>query len=333
MALKAGVVGLRMGRAHVEGYRAHPETEVVVVCDTDGARAAEVAAEFGVPRHTTDYREALGAGIDLVSIASPDAAHPEQCVAALEQGKHVLCEKPLALTFEGLEAIVRAADAADAKFMVGQVCRHAPGFALTRRLVEDGLIGRLFFVESEYAHNYERVRGVNDWRVDPLRHPFVGGACHAVDLLRWIAGDVEECHAYANHFNLPDWPVDDTMIASFRFRSGAIGKVFCSIGCRRPYTMRSCFYGDQGTIISDNTSDAIQVYSTRYGGDPGRFVSMPVNVASHNVSSEIAEFVDAIVHDRHVPTDAREGARTIATCLAAVESAAAGAAVKVRDVF
>ena len=332
MTLKAGVIGLRMGNAHVKGYVDNPHTEVAVVCDTDAAQAERVAAEHGVSKFTTDYRELLAEGLDVVSVASPDQLHQEHCVAALDAGAHVMCEKPLALTLDECEAVVKAADASGLKFMVGQVCRFAPGFALAKKLVDDGIIGRLFLVESEYAHNYDHARGIGDWRVDPLRHPFVGGACHAVDLVRWIAGNVTECHGYANHQCLTDWPVDDCLTANLRFESGVIGHVMCSIGCRRPYTMRSCFYGNQGTIICDNTSETIQVYSTKYPTKLA-FSNMPVELASHNVSSEINELIDCIVNDKPVVTDAREGARTIATCRAAVESSETGMPVKVRNEF
>ncbi len=332
MKLKAGVIGLRMGAAHVAAYCDNPHTEITVVCDPDEARADQVATEHGVPSVVTRYEDLLSEPLDIVSIATPDQLHRDQCVAALQAGKHVLCEKPLALNRDDLEAIVAAADKADTLFMVGQVCRFAPGFALTKSLIDDGLIGDLFLVESEYAHNYEHARGVGDWRVRPERHPFIGGGCHAVDLVRWIAGNVAEVHAYANHRTLKDWPVDDCTVANLKFESGVIGQVMCSIGCRRPYTMRSCFYGDKGTIISDNTSPAIQVYSTKY---PTKleFSTMPVDLSSHNVASEVAELVDHIRSGDSLPTDAREGARTVATCLAAVESAKSGLPVKVRNEF
>ncbi|MBN2312109.1 MAG: Gfo/Idh/MocA family oxidoreductase [Candidatus Hydrogenedentes bacterium] len=331
MALKAGVIGLRMGAAHAAAYARNPHTDLCVVCDVDEERAAAVAAEHGA-RAVTDYRALIEADVDIVSVASPDRLHPEHCIAALHAGKHVLCEKPLALTMDECRAIIAAADASGAVFMVGQVCRFAPGFVLAKSLIDDGLIGNLFLAESEYAHNYTHARGVGDWRVDPLRHPFVGGGCHAVDLVRWIAGNVAEVHAYANHFAMKDWPVDDCTVANLRFESGVIGSVMCSIGCRRPYTMRSCFYGDAGTIVTSNTAPTIQVYSTRYP-TKNEFWELPVDLSSHNVASEVDELVSHIRGGTKPPTDAREGARTVATCLAAVESAASGQPVQVPNDF
>jgi len=212
--------------------------------------------------------------------------------------------------------------------MIGQVCRFAPGFVKTKELIDAGEVGELFLVESEYAHSYSKAGGVGNWRKDPikLREPFLGGGCHSVDLLRWIAGDAEETFVYSNHRCLPDWPVDDATFALFKFKNGIIGKVLCSIGCLRPYTMRSVFYGTKGTIISDNTSPTIKISKGK------EFTSIPVDVASHNVGAEINELVNCILDDKPVITDVKEGAKTVATCLAAIKSAKTGEPVKVKNI-
>ena len=335
----AAVIGLRMGASHAQAYAEHPQCRLVGVCDTDAQQAEEVKARWGAEVAVAAYRELLGRDdIGLVSVATPDSFHAEQCVAALEAGKHVLCEKPLALNLDDCRAIVEAADRTGRQCMVGQVGRYTPGFILARQLVQQGHIGQLFFVESEYAHNYTHARGVEDWRVDARRHPFIGGACHAVDLVRWVAGDVAEVFAYANHVAMPEWPVDDCTIACLQFRSGVVGKVFCSIGCRRPYTMRSVFYGTEGTIICDNTGPQIQLFSTTHpeaqeAAERMEFLALPVDLASHNVAHEVVELVAAIEAERPVATDAREGARTVATCVAAIESAATGQPVSVCNEF
>jgi len=208
--LGAAIVGLRMGHGHAEGYRGNPNTEIVALCDADTEQLKKVAEEFGVSVAVTDYRELLGRDdIDIVSVATPDYFHAEQSIAFLGAGKHVLCEKPMTLDLDEAKAIIDAADRSEAKFMIGQVSRFAPGFRKTRELIDAGEIGELFYVESEYAHSYEHARGVGDWRVDPRRHGIIGGGCHAVDLLRWIVGHPRSVFAVSNHKNLLDWPADD----------------------------------------------------------------------------------------------------------------------------
>ncbi len=329
-----GVIGLRMGRSHLVGYQRNPHTRIIGVCDVDEERLALVAKEFNAPLAVTDYRMLLESpDIQLVSVASPDFFHAEHCVAALDAGKDVLCEKPLTLAMDEAKAIIAAVERTGRRFMIGQVCRFAPGFVLAKKMVERGEIGPLFLVESEYAHNYTGARGVGDWRVDPRREPFVGGGCHAVDLLRWIAGDALEVHAFANHKCLPDWPVNDCTEAIYKFQDGVLGKVMVSIGCVRPYTMRSVFYGVDGTIVCDNTSPEIQLCNRSNLSGAPRFARFPVDIASHNVAAEINEMVDCILNDKPVVTDVYEGAKTVATCLAAVESARSGRTVRIQDLL
>ena len=185
----------------------------------------------------------------------------------------------------------------------------------------------LYFVESEYAHNYgEHARGYDDWRVCPEREGFIGGGCHAVDLLRWIAGDPTEVYAHANHKCLTDWPVNDCTIAIYKFPDNVMGKVFVSIGCRRDYTMRSVFYGTKGTIICDNTSPTITLYE---GEDYATPKTIPVEINNHNVTAEIDAFITSLIDGKDILVGSVEGANTVTVCCATVESAKIGKPVDI----
>ena len=320
-----GVIGLRMGNGHLAGYAKDPRCAIIGVCDVDKDLLATRQQEYKARVAVADYRELLAIPeIGLISVASPDYYHAEQSIAAMEAGKDVLCEKPLTLTMAEAKEIAAAVQRTGRRFMIGQVCRYAPGFVLAKRLIERGEIGRLYLAESEYAHSYRGARGIGDWRVDPRREPLIGGGCHAVDLLRWIAGDVTEAFGYANHLCLTDWPVNDCSLGLFQFASGAIGKVMVSVGCVRPYTMRSVFYGTEGTIVCDNTSADIKICSKRLMQGKLDFATMPVNIANHNVAAEISDFIHGIENNLPIATNIYEGARTVAAAMAAVESAKLG---------
>lgn len=156
----------------------------------------------------------------------------------MRAGKDVLLEKPMALTMEECEEMLRVKKETGKRLMVGQVARYNNNARTAKKLVEEGAIGDLVYIESEYAHDYMTSRGYDDWRVSPEREGMIGGGCHAVDLLRWIAGNnPEEVHAFSTHKYLLDWPVNDTTIAIFKFPNGVIGKVFCGIGVKRNYTI------------------------------------------------------------------------------------------------
>ena len=332
----AGIGG--MGRAHIEGIRKNALAELAAIFDINEEFAVKCAQDCGLDKYYTDFDKMLAEeDIDAVIVCTPDQVHRDYTVKALKAGKHVLCEKPMAQKLEDCREMVKAADETGMKLMIGQVCRKAPGFLKAKELVDSGYIGELFFVESEYAHDYSRIPGKGgwQWRTDPvqLRHPVIGGGCHAIDLLRWIAGDPSEVFAYANHKMLTSWPVDDCTVAVMKFPNDVIGKVMCSIGCKRSYTMRTCLYGSKGTIICDNTSPDITVMLETFD-DNGDFAGLhtekvPVDINNHNVASEIEELIDCIINDKPVPTDGREGASTVAVGAAIVESAASGEKVRI----
>ena len=332
--LIVGVIGLGFGQSHMQAAMAYG-AEIAAVCDTNVERLNARCDANNVPKNVrcTDWHDVVNNDrINAVIIASPDQLHREMAVACLEAGKHVLCEKPLALTREDMDAIIAATKKTSAKCMVGQICRFTPAFVKAKELIDAGEIGELFYVESEYAHDYEKMltSTPKHWRTDPLRHGVVGGGCHAVDLLRWIAGDPTEVFAYGVHKMLPMVPYDDTTISLIKFPNDVVGKVFVSTGCKRNYTMRSLFYGTRGTIICDNTSDHMQLF--KIGAD-GMTVNeqpeiIPIDINNHNTQHEFRIFADHILHDTPVKMSAEEGAKSIEVCLSIVKSAKLGQAVK-----
>ena len=339
--LKIGVISCsNMAKGHMRGVIRHPKAELVAICDTDVEKMNATGELFGIERRYEDYKELLAQpDIDAVIIVTPDRLHKEMAVAALEAGKHVLCEKPLALTREDCVDIANAVKKSDRKFMVGQICRYTPAFKAAKEIIDRGEIGELMFVESEYAHDYEKILKPGNWRWDPLRNGVVGGGCHAVDLLRWVAGDPEEVQAYANHkiFD-PELPYDDTTIAIMKFPNNVIGKVFVSVACKREYTMRSLFYGTKGTIICDNKSNKFELFKTNVGDTtteglmPKQLnteipIEIPVAINNHNASAEFEEFASIILNDKEVTTTVFEGAKTVAACFAIVEAAETGKVV------
>ena len=210
--------------------------------------------------------------------------------------------------------------------MVGQICRFTPAFEKAKEIIESGTIGELYFVESEYAHDYMLIQ--EPWRCDPKRHGVIGGGCHAVDLLRWLAGDPQEVFAYGTHKLLPHVTYDDATIAIMKFDDNLAGKVFVSTGCKRDYTMRTVIYGTKGTLICDNTSPTMTLFTVDDKQVTKEPETLQVEVNNHNAVKEFEVFADAILNNKDVLTDAREGAKTVEVCLAIVESAKTGEKVR-----
>lgn len=326
--LVVAVVGLRFGATHLKGVIENGAT-VGLICDKNAERLAEVGDECQIPaeKRTTELADVVNnKEIEVVILATPDMTHKDQIVALLGAGKHVLCEKPLALEKSDLDEIVAAVKAhPECKFMVGQICRFTPAFKMAKEIIDSGRVGEIYFVESEYAHDYEAIFNdpTRQWRADPKRHGVIGGGCHAVDLLRWLVnGDPYDIHAYGTHKMLPQLPYDDATIAIMKFPGNIMGKVFVSTGCKRGYTMRTLVYGTKGTLIFDNKSETMSFFEVN-PEDPNHKAEeqiLPVDINNHNAASEFKTFADHILNDTPVTTDVMEGAKTALACISIVES-------------
>lgn len=338
--LRYGLIGAGVfGSIHMTNLAVMERCEVKAICDKHIESAEKLAEKYGVADVYSDYKELLKRDdIDAVAVVTSDKSHKDIAVDALRAGKHVLCEKPMSLFVDECCDMIKTADETGKVLMVGQICRFAPAFVKAKELVDDGVIGELFYVESEYAHDYSKIPGVDGWRSDADRDPIIGGACHAIDLLRWIAGDPYEVTAYSNHKVLRDWPVNDCTVSLFKFPNDVIGRVFTSIGCKRNYTMRTVLYGDKGTIIVNNTDSHMTVYvECPDGGDTGNINlfehtvghEIEVSVNNHNVRGEHENFCAAILDGAPLMMTGREGAKTVAVCCAVVESAKSGHAVNI----
>ena len=319
------VIGLRFGASHLKGVIDNG-ANARYICDVNEELLKKVGDENNIPEEnrTTNWLDIVNCPeVNAVVLATPDMTHREQVVALLDAGKHVLCEKPLALVKEDLDAIVAATKRnPGCKFMVGQICRFTPAFMKAKELIDAGRVGELYFVESEYAHDYAKMYRDNPkhWRLDPKRHGVVGGGCHAVDLLRWLVGsDPYEVHAYGTHKMLPMLTYDDSTVSIMKFPNNIMGKVFVSTGCKRGYTMRTCVYGTKGTLIFDNRSATMTFFEVNAEGVTEEH-TIDIDVNNHNATDEFRAFADCVINDTPVAMNVYEGAKTVAACLAIVES-------------
>ncbi|MBQ6264869.1 MAG: Gfo/Idh/MocA family oxidoreductase [Clostridia bacterium] len=322
--LKSAHIGLKFGMSHIEGALAYG-AEIAAICDCNRENLDFAGERYGIPeeKRITDYCDIINRDdIDIVTVAVPDRQHADISCDLLRAGKNVLCEKPLALKREDCEKIIRAEKESGSKFMVGQICRFTPAFEKAKQFIDEGVIGEIYFAESEYAHDYMYL--VDTWRADPDRHGVIGGGCHAVDLLRWLVGDPKEVFAYGMHKLLPTVSYDDATIAVMKFDENVAGKIFVSTGCKRDYTMRTLIYGTKGTIICDNTSPSMTLFTAGEDGMAHEPQIINVTVNNHNAAREFEVFADAVVNNTPVATDAVEGAKTVEVCRAIVDSSQTG---------
>jgi UDP-N-acetyl-2-amino-2-deoxyglucuronate dehydrogenase len=194
--LRLALIGCgRISRTHLDALARIPEIALVAVCDADRSRAEEVAAPRGIPAY--DSIDAMlsgtaGAAVDVVSICTPSGLHAEHGIAAARAGKHVITEKPMALTLEQADALVSACDSAGVQLFVVKQNRLNPPIRLLRRAVDRGRFGRLYMANvtvrwqrpQEY-YDAEQWRGT--WALDG--GAIMNQASHYVDLLQWLMGE------------------------------------------------------------------------------------------------------------------------------------------------
>ncbi len=226
-SLGVGVIGTgTWGSVHARTYDSVDRVNVAAVADLDPERAQTLAADYGATAYT-DYRELLADdAVEAVSIVTPDFAHAEIALAAAEAGKHILCEKPLAMTVEECEAIIAAAAKARVHLMVDFHARWSPPFFKARQAIEKGEIG---VPQHAYYRLSDRIyvpAEMLKWAGQTTVMWFIG--THSIDTLRWLLDDeVARVYAVARSNVLENMgiPTPDYYQATLHFRSGATAQL------------------------------------------------------------------------------------------------------------
>ena len=262
-------------------------------------------------------------------LCTPNSQHVSQAVSGLRAGKHLFIEKPMAVSVPHCRESVVAARESGNQVMVGHGARFSRIFQTIHALVRDGTLGEACLVEGDYVHDLKPFLTVpgHDWWMnvaDEGQLPIVGGACHPLDLMRWIAGEIVEVTAYGANRNIPQVPWFDTVIAALKFASGAIGKCSISCGADVPYAMNRSFHGTKGSVSKD------KLY---IGGIPHveDYMRMPVEVRpeDHTCAEELDHFLSCLATGETPLIDVIEGARTVAVCCAIVKSIETGRPTRV----
>ncbi len=231
--LRIGIIGFGgAGQAHLFYWSCIAGCRVTKIFDPKPG-AVERAAFRGASALLVDNEDRFWPDLDAVVVCTPDATHADYIVAALAHGLHVLVEKPLTDSVEGLRAIRRASTAAPALVVaVVHQMRFVPLHQKIKSLAASGRLGALSYLEGYYVHDLTERAFENDrWRQTDNATPLVYSGCHFVDLLRWFAGEeIVEVFAAAGHRAFPEYPESDLNVVTLRFASGAIGSVVVAFG-------------------------------------------------------------------------------------------------------
>lgn len=328
---------------HIPEYAENPDAKLCGYFDLNRERAEKLAEEYGGKVYDS-YEEMLAdESIDAVSVCVANNMHAEITVAALHAGKHVLCEKPMAMNLEQCEAMVKAAQETGKFLMIGHNQRLAKAHAEARKLIEDGLIGDIITFKTNFAHG-----GPETWSIDPGKNVWffdktraVMGAMadlgiHKTDLVQFLTGSkVCEVTAFMGTLDKRDGSgnlisVDDNAICIYRMENGAVGTMTASWTCYGAEDNSTILYGTKGVMkIYSDPQHSIVVELK--GGEVKYYDIDQIQTNDNQTKSGVIDlFMECLVTNTPPEISGEEALAAMKAVFAAVESSETGKTVKIK---
>lgn len=321
-----GSGGIAQG-CHIPGYRSMPDLcEIKWACDTNPETAAHAANKFEIPNTTADYREVLAdPEVDAVSIATPNKFHLQPALDAIAAGKHVLCEKPLAMDGDEARQIVRATKASDKVFQVALQMRFAGSVRFMKQYIEAGHMGDIYYARAQAL----RRRGVPHWGVFIDKElqgggPLIDIGVHILDLTLHLMGYPKPISASAKtwdylgknpeitnpwgEYDRSKFTVEDFAVGLIKFDNGSVVVLESSFMANMdgdPFQTQ-LFGTKSGAIVKGWGEGSVNIFTER---DKQIFNMQPINVPNVESShvDEVKGFVNAIENGLPSPVPAENG--------------------------
>lgn len=344
--LKIGVIGTGgIAGMHLEAYRKHPDVEIVALCDIDQKVLNERAQEYGVAKRYADYHELLALKeLDAVSVCTWNSAHEPITVAALNAGKHVLCEKPMALNAREALRMQKAAQDNGKLLMIGFVRRFGNDCAILKEFIDNDDLGEIYYIKASYLRRHGNPGG---WFGDRSRSgggPLIDLGVHVIDLTRYLLGNPKPVSVYGATFqklyNRKDCAtrpgyvsasstkedicdVEDLATAMIRYDNGAVMMVEASysLNIEKPSGTIELF-GSKGGAKLD---PSLTLYSKWNGHMTNVTLETPTALSFEGLfESEIDHFVSCLIDGVECRSPAQDGVTIMQILDAIYESAATG---------
>lgn len=339
MTLRVGFTGGgNIADTHIRAVREVPGLEAVGVCGRNAAKTGALAAKYGLAAAPSLQALLDASPLDLVCIGSPSGVHAEEIALAASRGCHVLCEKPLDVTLARVDRALEAVERAGVSLGIFFQDRCTPSLIEARDGIAAGRLGRVLLADARCAWwRPPEYYASAAWRGTPDLDG--GGALmnqgiHTVDLLLFLLGDVKDVQARAATA-LHDIEVEDTLVATLAFASGALG-TFLATTTAWPGTPRRLeIVGTEGTLSIEH--DRIVGWNLKGGAIAGEALTSGTKSASTPVVADatphrrvVEDFVVALKEGRCPACDGREGRRSVALAEALYRSARTGTRVDVQ---
>ena len=343
---KIAVIGVGgISEMHIASYLRNPDVELYAFCDINEKRLHEMGEKYGISRLYTDKDEMLRAlpEIDAVSVCTWNSAHAPCAIAALNAGKHVLCEKPMATSAAEAQEMLDAAKKAGKLLMVGFVRRYERGSTLLRQLVSQDFFGELYYAKATYLRRNGNPGG---WFGDKSRSaggPLIDLGVHVIDLTRYLMGNPRPVSVYGatfqKLFNRPNiitpkaynstsagpndiCDVEDLASAMIRFDNGAVLQVEASFSLNLKEDIGSVqLFGTKGGA---RLSPELELYSEMNGFMTNVTPVCPPESFNFEFQEEINHFVHCLSTGEPCRSPAEDGVQIMRILDAVYESGRTG---------
>jgi len=310
--VKLAVIGLgSIGRRHLGNFHT-VGVDTLTAYDALAAQRGAAAAQFPYATLTPTLEAALD-GAHGVIVCTPPDAHLSLARMAVERGQHLMIEKPLTQTVDGVEAVLRAADARGLRVLTAYNWRYWPPMLLVEQLLKEGRIGAVRAGRTEYAYHlpFHRYPG-RDYRQFYMSQAKQGGGCvldesHAIDYMRWLLGEIVEVSAVVDHVSSLEMDTDDIADLTVRFASGCVGNIHMNLFA---WNMHSHFelMGEDGVIQWRRFDNEIRLFDPK----ANRWEIYPFTCQLNDMYVEEARHFVACVRGEAVPRcDGWDGFKTM----------------------
>ena len=322
----------RISRNHVDAIRKVEGLRLSAVCDAVEERARSIGDELGVPWFTS-YADMLSkAEAAAVAICTPSGLHSQQGVAAARAGKHVITEKPMAITLEQADALVQACDDAGVQLFVVKQNRLNPSVQLLKRAVDKGRFGRIYLANTTVRWNrpqeyYDSANWRGTWEFDG--GAFMNQASHYVDLIQWLIGPVESVVA-KTATQARRIEAEDSGVAVMRFRNGALGVIEVNVlTFPKNWEGSITIIGEKGTAkIGGTAVNKVEHWSFAEYDDDDKLVELasttPPTVYGFGHEGYYRNVLSVLRGEAQAETDGRAGRKSLELILGIYESAKSG---------
>jgi len=316
MSIKYGVIGAGFfGEKHIEVLSSFPNVEIAGVSRRSIEPLKEIAKRYNIPNIYTDYRELLSnEEIEVVSITTHAKDHLLPTIDAIKAGKHIFLEKPMALITVECDKIIEALKTTDKFFMVGHICRFDPSYAIAKKSIDEGKIGKIV---SIYARR-NIPAGVSESVLEKIS-PITGDGIHDTDLMLWYT-KAKVKSVYAQTVNVRNLPYPDIGWAMYRFETGAVGVIenVWFLPEKTPYNLdaKMEIIGDKGAIYINSPGESLSI-NTNDGWEYPETVYWPEihNWRTGALKEELSYFINCITSGKKpeiiTPQESREAVRVV----------------------